>query len=97
MSERPVEMVWLDGSLVAATDATVSIFDHGLTVGDGVFETLKAIDGRPFAIRRHLDRLRRSADGLELQDPVQRRPAPRSHGRGAGVPRPARSPESGSR
>jgi len=47
----------------------VSIFDHGLTVGDGVFETLKAIDGRPFAIRRHLDRLRRSADGLELRIP----------------------------
>ena len=69
MSERPLELVWLDGRLVDATDATVSIFDHGLTVGDGVFETLKAIDGRPFATRRHLDRLRRSADGLELRIP----------------------------
>jgi branched-chain amino acid aminotransferase len=59
----------LDGDLVSAEGATVSIFDHGLTVGDGVFETLKAVDGRPFATRRHLDRLRRSAEGLGLRVP----------------------------
>ena len=69
MSDERVEMVWLDGNLVDAADATVSVFDHGLTVGNGVFETLKAIDGRPFATRRHLDRLRRSADGLDLRIP----------------------------
>jgi branched-chain amino acid aminotransferase len=63
------EQVWLDGALVDERDAVVSIFDHGLTVGDGVFETLKAVDGRPFATRRHLDRLRRSADGLGLRIP----------------------------
>jgi branched-chain amino acid aminotransferase len=62
-------MVWLDGSLTDRRKAMVSIFDHGLTVGDGVFETLKAVDGRPFASRRHLDRLRRSADGLGLRVP----------------------------
>jgi branched-chain amino acid aminotransferase len=61
--------VWLDGSLVPAGGATVSIFDHGLTVGDGVFETLKAIEGVPFAVRRHIDRLRRSAFGLGLRVP----------------------------
>ncbi|MFL6204783.1 MAG: aminotransferase class IV [Acidimicrobiales bacterium] len=63
------EVVWLDGELVDARGATVSVFDHGLTVGDGVFETLKAIDGRPFATRRHLERLRRSAEGLGLRVP----------------------------
>jgi branched-chain amino acid aminotransferase len=63
------EQVWLNGSLVDAVDATISIFDHGLTVGDGVFETLKAIDGRPFATRRHLERLHRSANGLDLRLP----------------------------
>jgi len=61
--------VWMDGRLMAADDATVSVFDHGLTVGDGVFETLKALDGRPFALRRHLERLRRSAEGLGLRLP----------------------------
>jgi branched-chain amino acid aminotransferase len=59
--------VWLNGTIVDSADATVSIFDHGLTVGDGVFETLKAVDGRPFATRRHLERLRRSAAGLDLR------------------------------
>ena len=63
------EVVWLDGRLVADADATVSVFDHGLTVGDGVFETLKAVEGRPFATRRHLARLRRSAEGLGLSVP----------------------------
>jgi branched-chain amino acid aminotransferase len=63
------EQVWLNGSLVDARAARVSIFDHGLTVGDGVFDTLKAVDGRPFATRRHLERLRRSADGLGLRLP----------------------------
>ncbi|MEQ1786211.1 MAG: aminotransferase class IV, partial [Acidimicrobiales bacterium] len=63
------EQVWLDGELVDAADAVVSVFDHGLTVGDGVFETMKATDGRPFAARRHLARLRRSIELLDLQVP----------------------------
>jgi branched-chain amino acid aminotransferase len=63
------EAVWLDGELVPASRATVSVFDHGLTVGDGVFETLKATEGVPFAVRRHLERLRRSAFGLGLRIP----------------------------
>jgi branched-chain amino acid aminotransferase len=62
--------VWLNGSIVAPADAHVSVFDHGLTVGDGVFETLKLIDGRPFALGRHLARLQRSAVGLGLDVPL---------------------------
>src|SRR5689334_2575098 len=62
-------VVWCDGQLLAAGEATTSIFDHGLTVGDGVFETLKAVDGEAFAVRRHLDRLRASAAGLGLTVP----------------------------
>ncbi|WP_030770576.1 aminotransferase class IV [Streptomyces sp. NRRL F-2664] len=61
--------IWLDGALRGADSARVSVLDHGLTVGDGVFETLKAVRGRPFALTRHLDRLTRSARGLGLPDP----------------------------
>ncbi|MCP3817097.1 aminodeoxychorismate lyase [Streptomyces sp. A3M-1-3] len=61
--------IWLDGTLRDAEGARVSVFDHGLTVGDGVFETLKAVDGRAFAVTRHLDRLARSARGLGLPEP----------------------------
>ncbi|MGV3759517.1 MAG: aminotransferase class IV [Actinomycetota bacterium] len=64
------EVVWIDGALIPAGEARVSVFDHGLTVGDGVFETLKAVDGVPFAARRHLERLRRSAAALGLTVPA---------------------------
>jgi branched-chain amino acid aminotransferase len=62
--------VWVNGSLVGPDEAVVSVFDHGLTVGDGVFETVKVIGGRPFALRRHLERLHRSAQGLGLDVPL---------------------------
>ncbi|MFD1660713.1 aminotransferase class IV [Streptomyces caeni] len=61
--------LWLDGRLQDLESARVSVLDHGLTVGDGVFETVKATHGRPFALSRHLDRLTRSARGLGLADP----------------------------
>jgi branched-chain amino acid aminotransferase len=61
--------IWLNGGLQEIETARVSVLDHGLTVGDGVFETMKAVDGRPFALTRHLDRLTRSARGLGLPDP----------------------------
>jgi branched-chain amino acid aminotransferase len=60
---------WVDGVMVDEADAVVSAFDHGLTVGDGVFETVKVVDGVPFALGRHLDRLTRSAMGLGLPEP----------------------------
>jgi branched-chain amino acid aminotransferase len=61
--------VWVDGAVVEADQARVSVFDHGLTVGDGVFETAKVVDGVPFALTRHLDRLASSARGLGLTPP----------------------------
>jgi branched-chain amino acid aminotransferase len=64
--------IWVDGGLRDTEDATVSVFDHGLTVGDGVFETLKAVHGRAFATTRHLERLARSARGLGLPEPDPR-------------------------
>jgi branched-chain amino acid aminotransferase len=61
--------VWLNGSLCPVEDARISVLDHGLTVGDGVFETVKVLDGGPFALTRHLERLAASARGLGLPDP----------------------------
>ncbi|MBB1242855.1 aminodeoxychorismate lyase [Streptomyces durbertensis] len=62
-------MIWVDGALRDPANARVSIFDHGLTVGDGVFESVKTLDGHPFALTRHLARLARSAAGLGLPEP----------------------------
>ncbi|WP_106399042.1 aminotransferase class IV [Actinocorallia populi] len=58
--------VWINGELGRDT---VSVFDHGLTVGDGVFETVKLVRGEPFALTRHLRRLAFSARGLGLPEP----------------------------
>ncbi|GAA3539147.1 aminotransferase class IV [Kribbella ginsengisoli] len=65
--------IWLNGALqdAAAINGTVGVspLDHGLTTGDGVFETIKIVDGQPFAVTRHLDRLVASATGLGLPAP----------------------------
>ena len=64
-----VSTLWVNGQLTAGDVPQISAFDHGLLVGDGVFETLRVYDGRPFAWRRHLDRLEHSAHGLGLEPP----------------------------
>ncbi|MFF1381118.1 aminotransferase class IV [Streptomyces sp. NPDC058308] len=61
--------IWLNGGLQDLDSARVSVLDHGLTVGDGVFETVKSVEGRTFALTRHLARLARSARGLGLPEP----------------------------
>lgn len=58
---------WIDGQLLEdPTAPAVSVLDHGLTVGDAVFEAIKVVSGQPFALTRHLERLKRSAAGLGL-------------------------------
>ena len=54
-------LVWVNGRGRRRRAATVAVLDHGFTVGDGVFETCKVLDGRSFALTRHLRRLARSA------------------------------------
>lgn len=61
--------LWVNGALHDAETAQVSVLDHGLTVGDGIFETVKAERGETFALTLHLERLTRSARGLGLPDP----------------------------
>ena len=62
-------IIWLNGTLTPLEDAAVSPLDHGLVVGDGVFETLRVYGGVPFAWTRHLARLHASATGLGLDPP----------------------------
>lgn len=62
--------IWLNGRLYEDPhQATVASTDHGLVVGGGVFETLKVTEHGAFAVRRHLNRLNRSAAALGLPEP----------------------------
>lgn len=58
--------IYLDGKLVEKEEAKISVFDHGLLYGDGVFEGIRAYNGRVFRLREHLERLYNSAKAINL-------------------------------
>lgn len=63
-------MIYLDGRLVPAKDAKISVFDHGLLYGDGVFEGIRSYNGRVFKLEEHIERLFRSAKAIDLKIPT---------------------------
>jgi len=63
---RDAVRVWVNGERVDPAAPAIAALDHGVTVGDGVFETCKVVDGEAFALTRHARRLDRSMAGLGL-------------------------------
>ena len=63
--------VYINGRLVDKEDAKVSVYDHGLLYGDGVFEGLRSYSGKVFRLDRHLDRLYESARAIWLEIPIK--------------------------
>ena len=67
---RPSDgLVYVSGAWRTAAEASVSVFDHGLLYGDGVFEGIRAYNGRVFKLDRHIDRLFDSAKAIRLEIP----------------------------
>jgi branched-chain amino acid aminotransferase len=64
--------VYIGGKLYDKSDAKISVFDHGLLYGDGVFEGIRAYSGRVFRLKQHVDRLYNSARGIHLEIPMRR-------------------------
>ncbi len=64
--------VYLNGKFVDASKAVVSVFDHGLLYGDGVFEGIRSYNGRIFKLREHIDRLFESAHTIMLRIPMSK-------------------------
>src|SRR5437867_1683611 len=62
--------VYLDGKFCDQNDAKVSVFDHGLLYGDGIFEGIRAYHGRVFKLKEHIDRLFYSAKAILLEMPL---------------------------
>ena len=62
-------LVYVSGAFRPAAEATVNVFDHGLLYGDGIFEGIRAYNGRVFKLERHIDRLFDSAKAIRLEIP----------------------------
>ena len=62
--------IWIDGEWCDKTTATVSVFDHGLLYGDGVFEGIRVYNGRIFRLEEHVERLYDSAKAILLEIPM---------------------------
>ncbi len=62
--------IWIDGKWYEKDQAKVSVFDHGLLYGDGVFEGIRAYGGRIFRLKQHLDRLYASAKAIWIDVPM---------------------------
>lgn len=62
--------IWLNGGLVNAEDAKISVFDHGLLYGDGVFEGIRVYNSRIFELDAHIKRLYESAKVIRLEIPM---------------------------
>ncbi|RLI70404.1 branched-chain amino acid aminotransferase [Archaeoglobales archaeon] len=63
-------LVYIDGEFVPESEAKISVFDHGFLYGDGVFEGIRAYNGRVFKLMEHLDRLYDSAKAIDLKIPI---------------------------
>jgi len=59
-------LIYLNGKMVDKDKAVISVFDHGLLYGDGVFEGIRSYDSLVFKLKEHIDRLYRSAEAIEL-------------------------------
>jgi len=70
---RKAPKIWLNGELVARKDAKISVFDHGLLYGDGVFEGIRSYNGKVFRLDKHVRRLFDSANGIRLTIPMNQR------------------------
>ena len=63
-------LVYIDGEYLPQEEAKVSVFDHGLLYGDGVFEGIRSYQGRVFKLDEHLQRLYDSAKAIMLEIPI---------------------------
>jgi branched-chain amino acid aminotransferase len=64
--------VYINGKLFDKADAKISVYDHGLLYGDGVFEGIRVYSGKVFRLREHIDRLYESARSIRLEIPMSR-------------------------
>ena len=66
-------IIYLDGEYVKESEAKISVFDHGVLYGDGIFEGIRAYNGRIFKCKEHIDRLYAAAKAIMLEIPLTKK------------------------
>lgn len=66
------EWCWLNGKIMPLAEATISVEDRGFQFADGVYESIRLYNGKPFELNAHLDRLEQSCGGIRLSMPISR-------------------------
>src|SRR5580658_4016162 len=64
------ELIWINGEVMPLADARISVEDRGFQFADGVYEVIRLYNGKPFTLHEHLQRLARSAVGIQLTPPI---------------------------
>ena len=86
-----MSLIWINGQWHDRDSAKISVYDHGLLYGDGVFEGMRVYGGRCFRLQEHLDRLYDSAHAIWITVPIAEggdgAASPRRGSRGPGSPR----------
>lgn len=67
-----MQYIYLNGEFVESDNAKVSVFDHGVLYGDGVFEGIRAYSGRVFRLKEHIDRIFAAAKAIALDIPMNK-------------------------
>lgn len=70
IEDRP--LIYVNGQMVPKSKAMVSVYDHGLLYGDGIFEGIRVYRGRIFKCKQHIERLWKSAEGIRMEIPVSK-------------------------
>ena len=66
------DWIWMNGEIVPMSEARIGVEDRGCQFADGVYEVIRLYHGKPFTLDQHLERLERSAAGIELTPPLDR-------------------------
>ena len=72
LEEEIMSYIFIDGKFYEKENAKISVFDHGLLYGDGVFEGIRAYSGHVFKLKEHIDRLFDAARAIDLKIPYSK-------------------------
>ena len=65
-----MDIIYFNGEFLPFENATISVYDRGFLFGDGIYEVIPVFDGKPFEIKAHLERLKKSLEAVQIDLPL---------------------------